>query len=228
MEDAEWRHLVRDINSDIAGIIQSQRVLEEINEELRDRIDNPVEEDFIHGDVDGHTPGMPRRIHVGGVEIQTRMLHRMGIRQRDIKGADLLYEIAGRKFVIVQYKSPDARNRVHLDRPQLKELMEACPNPCPPHFPRLLPTCGAWYALRSKSASAYLPACKAQEVFDPADSRNVAGFSSGLSHQVFQEIFARCWTGARIAPVEMAHISIVTTEADRILFRVLQRGTFGR
>ncbi len=228
MENAEWRQLVREINLDVGGIIRGQRTLDEVNEELRGRKGRPIEEDFIHADALGHDPGVPRKFKVDGVEIETRMLHRRGIRQRDVKGADLLYQIAGRKFVLIQYKTPTRRNRVKRDRPQLKELMGACPNPCPPHVPGYSATCGSWYAVRSRSISAYVPACKAEEFFDDADSCSTADFGSGLSHETFRQVFARCLTGARIAPVEMAYLSWATSEADRVLFRVLQRGSFGR
>src|SRR6267142_5603648 len=227
MENAEWQQLVRDINLDVGGIIRGQRSLEEVNEELRGRKGRPIEEDFIHADALGHDPGVPRKFEVDGVEIETRMLHRRGMHQRDVKGADLLYEIAGRKFVLIQYKTPN-RNRVKLDRRQLKELMGACPNACPPHVPGFWPTCGAWYAVRSTGISAYVPACKAEELFDDADSCSVAHFGSGLSHETFQQVFARCFTGARIAPMEMAYLSWAMLEADRVLFTVLQRGSFGR
>lgn len=227
MENAEWRQLVREINLDIGGIIRGQRTLDEVNEELRGREARPIEEDFIHADALGHNPGVPRKINVDDVEIETRMLHRRGIRQRDVKGADLLYEITGRKFVLIQYKTPTPRNRVTLDRPQLKELIGACPNPCPPHVPGYTAKCGSWYAVRSARISAYVPACKAEEIFDDADSCSTAQFGSGLSHEDFQRAFARCFTGARIAQVEMAYLSWATSEADRVLFRVFQRGSFG-
>jgi hypothetical protein len=87
------------------------------NEELRGRKGRPIEEDFIRADALGHDPGVPRKFKVDGVEIETRMLHRRGIRQRDVKGADLLYEIAGRKFVLIPYKTPTRRDRVKRGTP---------------------------------------------------------------------------------------------------------------
>jgi len=226
MENAEWQQLVRDINLDVGGIIRGQRTLEEVNEELRgERVDR-LKKILSTRTRWGTILGFREKFEVDGVEIETRMLHRRGMHQRDVKGADLLYEIAGRKFVLIQYKTPN-RNRVKLDRRQLKELMGACPNACPPHVPGFWPTCGAWYAVRSTGISAYVPACKAEELFDDADSCSVAHFGSGLSHETFQQVFARCFTGARIAPMEMAYLSWQMLEADRVLFTVLQRGSFG-
>jgi hypothetical protein len=228
MEDADWRQLVSDINLDITGIIRAQRILDEVNAELGKRTARPIEEDFIHADAWGRDPGTPRVFDIDGVEIQTRMLHRRGIHQRDVKGADLLYEIAGKKFALIQYEAPDGRDLVRVDRTQLEELMAAYPNPCPPHARNLWPTCGAWYAVRSTSVSAYLPACKAHDLFEQAAARSMAYFAGGLPHEAFQQVFARCWTGARIAPVEMAYSAWALLEADRVLFTVLQRGNFGR
>src|SRR5437879_5631877 len=89
-------------------------------------------------------------------------------------------------------------------------------------------TCGSWYAVRSASISAYVPACKVEELFDDADLCSTTQFGSGLSHEDFRQAFARCLTGARIAKVEMAYLSWAMLEADRVLFTVLQRGSFGR
>jgi len=228
MEENEWRRLVENINLDVAGIVAAQQTLNEVHDVLRDREGRPLEEDFIHADAFGQEIGRPHVVDINGVQIQSRMLHRKGMSQADVKGADLLYEIAGRKFVLIQYKTPDTRNRVTLDRSQLEDLVGACPNPCPPHSVNLFPTCGAWYAVRGKGYSSYLPACKAHEIFDTASSRSRDHFNAGLSHETFQQVFARCWTGARIAPPEMAYLTWSSMEADRVLFTVLQRGSFGR
>lgn len=228
MEELEWRDLVSNINVDIAGMVAAQQTLNEVNEELDVRVRHPIEEDFIHADAFGSDTGAPRIVNIDGVEIRTRMLHRRGLKQSDVKGADLMYEIAGRKFVLIQYKTPDRRGRVTLDSGQLKTLIDACPNPCPPHSLNLLPTCGSWYAIRGAGVSSYLPACKAQQVFDSAKSRASSHFGSGISHDVFQQLFARCWTGARIAPPEMAYVAWSDIESDRVLFTVVQTGSFGR
>ena len=228
MEELEWRTLVGTINKDIAGIVHAQRVLEEVNDELHNRTTRPIEEDYIFADGFGRSPGAPHVILIDGVEISTRMLHRRGLGQKDIKGADLLYEIAGRKFVLVQYKVPDARYRVTNDRSQLCELMASCPNPCPPHSPGFWPTCGAWYAVHSQDKSAYLPACEAQRVFGDNQSRLFSTFGTGMEQHVFQQLFARCWTGARVSPSEFAYLSWAELEADRVLFTSFQRGSFGR
>jgi hypothetical protein len=225
MEEQEWQDLVANINGDIAGIVHNQRVLDEINDELAARKDRPIEEDFIDGDL-GRDDANPHVVEIDGVNLRIRKLHRRGLRQRDIKGADLLYEIAGRKFVLVQYKAIDRRQRVEVDHGQLDELIEACPNPCPAWSG--WPSSGGWFAARSTGQSAYLPACIAKRTFDGAQSRSLDHFGTGLSHEVFQQLFARCWTGARIAPTELAYRAWSIMQEDRVLVSVLQRGSFGR
>jgi hypothetical protein len=106
LNDIEWRTIVDHINRDILGIIRAQQILAEVHEELDRRSKNPIEEDFIFADGFGHDPGAARSRIIDGVVIQVRVLHRRGLQQSDIKGADLLYEVAGRKFVLTQYKSP--------------------------------------------------------------------------------------------------------------------------
>jgi hypothetical protein len=183
MEEQEWQELVRNINGDIAGIVRNQRVLEEINDELATRKSRPIEEDYIDADL-GRDDASPHVVETDGVSLRIRKLHRRGLRQRDIKGADLLYEIAGRKFVLVQYKAIDSRRRVVVDQRQIDELIDACPNPCPPWTG--WPSCGGWFAARSRDQSAYLPACVAKRAFGDAQSRSIAHFGTGLSHDVFQ------------------------------------------
>ena len=228
MNESEWQATVGHINHDIAGIVRSQQVLAEVHAELNQRRDNPIEEDFIFADGLGQEPGAPRVRMVDGIEIQIRILHRRGLRQSDIKGADLLYEIAGQKFVLVQYKSPDRNGRVHADGSQLKELMAACPNPCPPAEVGFWPTCGAWYAIRGTGESLYMPACSAQAAFGTAASRHSERFMHGITPEGFVGLFGRCWTGARTKPDEFAYLTWAAMEHDRVLFQVLQRGTFGR
>lgn len=227
MDDLEWQELVIDINRDIEGIIASQRTLGAIHDELRERQDRPIEEDLITADALGQDPGAPKVITINGVEIQTRMLHRRGLKQRDIAGADLLYEIAGRKFVLVQYKTPNRQERVILDRAQLQELVGRCPNPRPPSRPAYFLTCGAWYAVRSPGDSIYVPACEALRRFGHAGSLSASRFGPGFLHEDFQQMFGRCSTGAQIDIAELTGLSREALESDRVLIDVLQRGSFG-
>lgn len=228
MTETEWQEMVKRVNDDVRGIVRAQRVLEEVNEELVERRGDPFEEDRIFGDGYGFEPGQPRTIVVDGVHILIRTLHRKGLQQRDIKGADLIYEIAGRKFALIQYKDADARNRVLRDHDQLDELVAACPNRCPPPHLGYWPTCGSWFNVKGESELAYLPACHASAVFGDAKSRSFDQFRHGIGPSTFQELFARCWIGARIAPTELVFVAVSAVEADRVVFMASQFGTFGR
>jgi hypothetical protein len=222
----EWRNLVEDINIDIGAIVLAQHTLDDINEQLRRRRKRPIEEDFISADAFGRDPAAPNIVSINGVEIQIRMLHRRGLRQRDIAGADLLYEILGRKFALIQYKSPNHQGRVSLDRPQLEELSEKCPNHCPPSSPGYFLTCGAWYAVRSSEASSYLPACEALRRFGSDGSKYATQFESGWTRDEFHELFGGCKIGARTRIEELTDLSREALKSDRVLIDVLQRGSF--
>lgn len=228
MDEREWREIATRINGDIGGIIRAQRVLADVNEELLQRDSQPIEDDFIDAEAYGQSPGEARTKIVDGVEILVRKLHRRGLHQSDVTGADLLYEVAGRKFVVIQYKTPSKRHRVERNEDQLKRLVESCPNPCPPNGNWFWPSCGSWFAVESSIESLYLPACEAQAVFGDASSRSVGHFGRGVSKEVFQQLFARCWIGARTAPNELAYLAWDVMMHDRVLVSVLQRGTFGR
>lgn len=226
MTEREWLDILERASRDVKGIVHSQRVLDEINDTLGRR--RPLEEDFIFREAFGHNPEEPRVIRIDGVEITIRILHRRGLNQSDIKGADLLYEIAGRKFILIQYKSVGPRGRVSKDTRQLESLIGACPNTCPPWSPDKFVTCGSWYSVHSTEESLYLPACFAADLFGDAGSSPVSRFSRGLSAETFQHLFARCWTGVRIALTDIASLTWSALENDRVLFSIVQRGTFGR
>lgn len=222
MRIPDWTRLMTTVRKDIIGIIHAQRILNEVNLELAQRSLQILEEDLIFEDGYGFTPDSARTINIDGVEIRIRVLHRRGLGQRDIKGADLLYEIVGRKFVLIQYKRPQARERVVLDRPQLEELVGTCPNVCLDDPKEVLGTCGAWYAVEQK---AYLPACKALAVFGERKSRAALFFRASLSAEDFQLLFARCGTGARVE-ADLPSLSSKSIASDRVLFSVSQKGTF--
>lgn len=227
MNENEWHEVVRAINSDIRGIIKAQRVLSDVHEELQRRAGSPIEEDFIFAEVFGSDPSEPTIKNIDGVRVEVRMLHRRGLRQADIKGADLLYEIAGRKFVLIQYKMAKG-GRVSMDEVQLETLIATCPNHFSTGSEGFWPHCGAWFAIFGGEESLYLPACKARQTFGDSASRALDMFAEGLNSDVFNQLFARCWTGARVAPVQQSLLTWSALEYDHVLFTVLQHGGFGR
>ena len=233
MNENEWHEVVRAIDSDIRGIIKAQRVLSDVHEELHRRAVSPIEEDFIFAEAFGRGTSEPTIKNIDGVRIEVRMLHRRGLRQADIKGADLLYEIAGHKFVLIQYKTAKD-GRVSMDDVQLETLIATCPS----HFSTRSegswsegswPSCGAWFAIVvGGEEKLYLTACKARHIFGDRASRPLDIFSVGLNSDVFEQLFARCWTGARVAPVQQSLLTWLALEHDRVLCTVLQHGSFGR
>jgi hypothetical protein len=224
----EWRALVDQANRDISGIIQSQRTLREVRKELDERLRHPIEEDFIFADGLRHDPRMPRVIEVDGVQLVVRVLHRQGLEQTDVKGADLLYEISGSKFVLVQYKKADSGGRIRKTAQQLDDLIGACPNPCPPPMHGFYPSCGSWISvIAARGQDHYMPACRVSAIFGPAASRRSDHFAEGISQTTFQQLFARCWIGARISPADLAYLTWARLDADRVLFSALQIGLFG-
>ena len=224
MNEVDWTEIVGAANADIRGIIRAQRVKAEIDDELGRRADTPVEEDFIFADAFGHDPREPRRVEINGVEVLVRTLHRRGLNMADVKGADLLYEIAGRKFVLIQYKRPNGRGSIQRDVQQLRDLVDACPNPCPPASPHLWPTCGSWFAVVGIDEHTYVRACDAESNFGAAQSRPARTFTNGLSRDTFDELFARCWIGARTAPSDLAYTAWSLFNSDNVLFSAVQFG----
>lgn len=138
MNETEWRGTLATINDDVRRILENQRVLRDVLRQLDARNRRPLEEDFIAAEAFGVTPGATTIREVDGVQIVIRKLHRRGTSSRDIRGADLLYEIENEKYVLIQYKTPDSRGRAAKDDEQIRILKESCSAPCQPG-PSLLP-----------------------------------------------------------------------------------------
>ena len=201
MEVSEWRELVQDINSDIAAISRAVQTRGEIHDQIAARAVRPNEEFFIDDDAFGMQPSEPREFGLHGASIKVWKVHRAGIWAGDIKGADLYYEIDDKKFVLVQYKTPDKRDRVNLDKEQLDELVNACPIDCPPskRF-----GCGSWYLIRTKDDREYFPACEARKIFGRNNSRYRRFFINGLVESQFMQDFGACQIGARTKPIDVS------------------------
>lgn len=94
------------------------------------------EEDYIYDEaMNGQRT---TRQVIDGVVIEKTVIHRRGTRDADIAGADLLFEIVGEKYVLVQYKKSSGKGRVTNDRDQLRELISNCSSMCPPLAPAML------------------------------------------------------------------------------------------
>ncbi len=192
---------------DAAAIIHNQWVLAGIYDEIDKRILSPHEQDFIYSDFYGHPPVQPKRIIIDGVEITTRLLHQEGIGLRDIAGADLLYEIEGEKFTLIQYKKVH-NGQVKNDVVQMKALIDNCPDACYLKNMRpvtnLLPLkingfCGVWYEIVLENGERnVVHACEAEAIFGSQKSIKAENFNRCLSQEAFTELFAKCRIGAMV------------------------------
>jgi hypothetical protein len=196
MTEAELRGTVRDVNDEIRRLIHSQQVRADIHRQIEARNRRPLEEDFIDADLRDETIGVPTIREIEGVRVRVWKLHRRGASASDIRGADLMYEIEGEKFVLIQYKTPAANGSVSADVDQLGVLQNSCALACPPP-PMPNRGCGGWQAIRNQDGL-YLPACMAREIFGTRASRDQGAFVSGLSKQQFDAAFAQCAIGSSV------------------------------
>jgi hypothetical protein len=224
MTRAELRDTVHDMNEQVQWILENQRRRANIAAQLARRNANPLEEDFIEADLMGSQIGVPSRHVVDGVEVIVRKLHRRGASAADIAGADLLYEITGEKFVVIQYKTPDSRHRVSKDEPQIEQLTSSCSNPCPPR-PVMFYGCGAWHAVRN-GRGYYHPACLVSEIFDKHKTRSEKAFLGGFSKRDFDLMFARCLVGAPVREGIVEGLAQIRVEEGRLVVLVTQQGRF--
>jgi len=220
MNRNEWRQLAADVNSDISAMTRAAQTQTDVRAVLGRRSEAPTEEQFIDEEAFDSPPNEPRTFQVAGRQIKVWKIHRLDLDLGDVKGADLYYELGDHKFVLVQYKIPNAAGRVVLDEPQMDELQDACPVLCPPteRF-----SCGSWYALRKDSESVYFPACEAREIFGRYASRKSEFFVNGLTKEQFQRDFGVCRLGARTQLIHLELYQTFAVKNDRIFVHVKNR-----
>jgi len=237
-------------NEMVRMILHWQRVLAGIHEEIKENLEHPFEQDLIYEAVYGSKPAEGRKIQVDGVEIVARILHRTGKRQRDIRGADLLYEIENEKFVLVQFKRADEKGRVHGEAEQLAELLEQCPavcfykrKPSPVLPPRLNGFCGVWYRVdvpHLKNAY-FVHGCESLQIFAKGEGKNFSEMAShaqksvpagqferGLDQDMFLRLFAMCRLGAIVRIKKPSRYIETLQEQQHLIFHILQRGRFSK
>ena len=219
MTREQWKRLVEGVNADIAGMVRAQHTRDGLRGEIRRGVAQPSEEQFIDEDCFDQPRGTPKIHFVGGTQIKVWKLHRAGLHSSDVKGADLFYEIEDKKFVVVQYKTPNRQGRIFRDVTQMDELLDVCPVDC---LPSNRFQCGGWFALLSGDSDMHFPACEAQAVFGTKRSRKSDAFINGLSKRRFREDFGLCRIGARTEPVDVEAYQERSIEEDRLFVRVEQ------
>lgn len=232
VESQEYEEIIDEMLRVADSIRFHQQVLAGINNQLQNRASEPIEEDFIHRARYGSFPFEPSRRRVNGVEIEIRELHREGARLTDLVGGDLLYEIVGEKYAIVQFKKA-ARGSysIRCDSRQLKELKGNCPLVCyskrlkkPPIPLRMNGLCGCYYRAQAGSEARYLPVCEAITMFDGNTSAPFGKFASGLSEQTFEELFANCRIGALVRTKAPDDYVALLLQQDHFVLRFSQHG----
>lgn len=235
MEQDDLFKLLSDMHETAEAIVHNQLILNEVHKELQNNIENPFEQDSIYEEHFGQKPSEPKAKMVEGVQIITRVLHQTGKRLSDIKGADLLYEIEGEKFILVQFKK-SYEGKVKGDKEQLERLLKNCPPMCPYKIrtPERIPfkiigLCGIYYRAHSNSGDVkYLHACEAKSIFGKSDSVSFSEFSSGMSKETFIDLFAICRIGAITGKNEPERIAQKLINEDHVIYSVLQRGKWNK
>lgn len=238
MESRELTDISNMIFHDVGAIIHSQQVLAGIHAELDKNQFRPFEQDYIYQEHYGALPSRPRKIEINGVTITSRVLHQTGIGLQDVNGADLLYEIEGEKFGLIQYKRTNA-NSLKGDAGQLQKLLSSCPEQCI-HFKRRpipkdwLPLktnsfCGAWYSvIHENGEQKFVHACEAEAIFKNKISAQGKDFNFGLSKSTFLELFSSCRVGALIRipsekRVENGYLENLLAN-HHLIFEIVQKG----
>lgn len=235
MDHHELEELVLLVEDEARSILENQLVLAEIKQEIGLNLGRLFEQDYIYRDQFGGHPSQPRTHVVAGVSITTQVLHQTGIGMRDIAGADLLYEIVGEKYALIQYKRPDHRALLQNDEEQIDELLSKCPSVCTykRREPKLTPLrlngyCGCWYNCVSDAGGRYVHACEAKLLFRGQKTISAKKFDSGLTRDEFDRLFAACRIGALTSIKPSDHYKEEQLSADHLVFHLKQGGLFKR
>ena len=213
------------------AIIHHQQVIADIKTKLKNSKENPHEQGEIYFDFYNSYPFDPKIIEINGVSISLTLLHQTGKRLADIRGADLLYEIENEKYAIIQYKKAH-NGRVACDTTQLDELLKSCPDVCYYKKKRLnlnVPIrmngfCGCYYRTSNNGTVKYVHACEAASLFKNQKTIAIENFASGLSKQVFEEMFASCRIGALTKINPSNHYIQEALNQDHLILHVTQHG----
>lgn len=213
------------INKDINSILKAQKIHAQIKSKLSEKLVKMNEEDFIDMDAFATSSDGSTIKFIENVEVKVTKLHRKGDLSTDILGADMLYELEDKKFLLVQYKNATNESQIKCDKQQILEIKDTCAKRCKihgvPHY-----YCGAWYKLCRKEGSRFLRACDALNVFGSADSRAYSKFSETISESTFFRQFAECKIGS---PLEFQDIdsALAFINTSDLAFHVRQSGSFG-
>lgn len=148
-----------------------------------------------------------RTFPLNGDFLKVTITHRHKV--ETIYGVDLVYEISGKKIVLLQYKKSN-QGRLSFDREQLRKLRYFCYDRCPakkfegkswfPEESRIISLCPSYYYLIiNKKDDLILPACVVESILDSETKRSSAKsneFLRGISRGSFDELFSKCWIGA--------------------------------
>lgn len=229
MERSELAELVELIQDDARAILENQATLADVKAQLGANQARPFEQDWIYGDHYGDLPSKPREHVVAGIRITTQVLHQTGTGLRDIAGADLLYEIEGEKYALIQYKRPKPNGLVQNDSAQLDALLSRCPSVCAYRrrtslvLPlRLNGYCGCWYNCVDAAGSRFVHACEAKLLFGGQGHVSSNQFASGLTKSEFDRLFAVCRLGALVRIKSSTQYIEQQIESNHLVFRLVQ------
>ena len=221
MNSDEYAATVDIINEHVTAILRGRALLRSVREALAENANRPFEQDHVFARHYGRAPSEAQQHLVHGVAITSRILHQTGTNLSDIAGADLLYEVEDSKYVLIQYKRANA-GRVTNDPEQMTELIGGCPSRCNSHLLSAF-WCGAWVALVVSDADqVILPSCAARDVFAGRKSATVSSFKRAMTHSTFDELFAKCYAGARTAFPSIEEIAGRAFGQRRIVFVVTE------
>jgi hypothetical protein len=235
MDGKEFTETMEALTLEASMIIFAQTLLADIHGYLEAHQLSPFEQDLPHEEPYSCLPSEPRVIEHFGVKIATRILHQPGKGLSDIRGVDMLYEIVGQKYMLVQFKKGDPQtHRVKLDSHQLDTMLQTCPDVCPRRrnpprrFPaRLYGSCGCWYRVDCDRQTWFLHACEVPAVYGGRKSAQCREFEEGLSDLWFRDLFAMCRLGASVSYPSSEYVDALIKEGYAV-FEARQEGQWKR
>jgi hypothetical protein len=107
MTDEDFEIIAGTADRQVQQIVRARARLRGIRDDLVANSETPFEQDVIFARHFGNIPSERRTRTIADVTVTSRVLQQTGRGLSDISGGDLLYEVEGEKFVVLQYKRVD-------------------------------------------------------------------------------------------------------------------------
>ena len=241
MNEEYTRHDIETLIRRIAEFLESAIQWRQRIKYLKKVAEEPIEDHFIYAELLDNLSQMSqsspntRTLEFNGIKYDVTVTHRSNA--ESIAGVDLIYEINGKKAVLIQMKKESRRGRVTFDQDQMKKIENYCYFVCgnfiKPQIddPKIHPFCSCYYSLVINAEKIYLPVCLVRSILTKPKRRKSASVNEFIRHGItkrsFIELFAKCFTGGRYPSPQLGRERVIEImefllDINHMIFHVIE------